>query len=124
MDPATVVDCVGKAGTAVFLHPLVVHASERNTSDRYRRAFIPAYRAADAFPLYYGPHAAHNEPTAKLVRGVPSKTARGEGGVWRLPIAAAEFNSLFEIQEGAHLKADRKATTGYFSHEAPADDES
>ncbi|TQF02234.1 hypothetical protein E6W39_08065 [Kitasatospora acidiphila] len=26
--------------------------------------------------------------------------------------------------QGAHLKADRKATTGYFSHEVPADAES
>ncbi|MFE7527946.1 phytanoyl-CoA dioxygenase family protein [Kitasatospora sp. NPDC057542] len=117
VDASTVVDCPGTAGSVVFLHPLVVHASEQNRSDRYRRAFIPAYRATDAFPLYYGPHAAHNEPTAKLVRGKLSKTARSEGGTWRLPIAAAEFNSLFEIQEGAHLRADRKVATGYFSHE-------
>ncbi|MEU8774470.1 phytanoyl-CoA dioxygenase family protein [Streptomyces sp. NPDC048606] len=118
---STVVDCQGKAGSVVFLHPLVVHSSEQNNSDRYRRAFIPAYRASDAFPLYYGPHAAHNEPTAKLVRGKVSKTARSEGGTWRLPLAAAEFNSLFEIQEGAHLRSGRKATTGYFSHEAESD---
>jgi phytanoyl-CoA hydroxylase len=117
VDESTVVDCEGTAGTVVFLHPLVVHASERNTSDLYRRVFIPAYRAADAFPIYYGPHAAHNEPTAKLLRGRLSKTARGEGGTWRLPIAEAEFNSLFEIQEGAHLGSTGKASTGYFSHE-------
>lgn len=114
---SSLVDCEGAAGTVVFLHPLVVHGSEKNTSDRYRRAFIPAYRAADAFPVYYGPHAAHNEPTAKLLRGQVAKTARCEAGEWRLPLAAAEFNSLFEIQEGAHLKGGRKTSTGYFSHE-------
>ncbi|GAA1982332.1 phytanoyl-CoA dioxygenase family protein [Catenulispora subtropica] len=119
---STVVDCPGKAGTVVFLHPLVAHASELNHSDRYRRAFIPAYRASDALPLYYGPHASHNEPTAKLVRGKASKTARTEGGTWRLPLAAAEFNSLFEIQEGAHLASSgRKAATGYFAGEAAED---
>ncbi|MEU7134960.1 phytanoyl-CoA dioxygenase family protein [Streptomyces sp. NPDC046261] len=118
---ATVQDCPGPAGSVVFLHPLVVHASEQNRSDRYRRAFIPAYRASDAFPLYYGPHAAHNEPTAKLVRGKVSKTARTEAGDWRLPLAAAEFNSLFEIQEGAHLRSGHKAATGYFSHEVDSD---
>ncbi|MEW9513672.1 phytanoyl-CoA dioxygenase family protein [Streptomyces bacillaris] len=120
IDPSTVVDCEGQAGSVVFLHPLVVHASERNTSDRYRRAFIPAYRAADAFPIYYGPHAAHNEPTAQLLRGSQAKTARAEGGVWRLPIAAAEFNSLFEIQDGAHLTTGGKTSSGYFAHEKTA----
>ncbi|MFI0717016.1 phytanoyl-CoA dioxygenase family protein [Streptomyces inhibens] len=100
VDESTVVDCEGRAGTVVFLHPLVVHSSEKNLSDLYRRVFIPAYRAADALPLYYGPHAAHNEPPAKLLGGKPSKTARSKGGGWRLPIAEAEFNSLYEIQEG------------------------
>ncbi|WP_194915860.1 phytanoyl-CoA dioxygenase family protein [Catenulispora rubra] len=117
VDPATLVECEGTAGTVVFLHPLVVHGSEKNVSDRYRRAFIPAYRAADAFPIYYGPHAAHNEPGAKLLRGRLATTARSEGGVWRLPIAEAEFNSLYEIQEGAHLTRSAKTRTGYFSHE-------
>ncbi|MBO0655679.1 phytanoyl-CoA dioxygenase family protein [Streptomyces triculaminicus] len=117
VDASTVVDCEGPAGSVVFLHPLVIHSSEKNLSDMYRRVFIPAYRAADAFPIYYGPHAAHNEPGAKLLRGAPAKTARSEGGEWRLPIAAAEFNSLYEIQEGSHVKGGRKSSTGYFAHE-------
>ncbi|MFE1172486.1 phytanoyl-CoA dioxygenase family protein [Streptomyces sp. NPDC058773] len=117
VDESTVVDCEGPAGSVVFLHPLVAHSSEKNLSDRYRRVFIPAYRAADAFPIYYGPHAAHNEPNAKLLRGKPAKAARCEGGAWPLPIAAAEFNSLYQIQEGAHLKDGGKASTGYFAHE-------
>ncbi|MBV1849574.1 phytanoyl-CoA dioxygenase family protein [Catellatospora tritici] len=123
VDPASVVDCEAPAGAAIFLHPLVVHASEKNTSDRYRRAFIPAYRSADALPIYYGPHAAHNEPNARLLRGRSATTVRCESAHWRLPIAAAEFNSLYQIQEGSHLTASgRKSTTGYFSHEVPATD--
>ncbi|MFJ4960905.1 Phytanoyl-CoA dioxygenase (PhyH) [Streptomyces sp. ADI96-02] len=120
VDESTVVDCPGPAGTVVFLHPLAAHASEKNTSDRYRRVFIPAFRSADALPIYYGPHAAHNEPTAKLVRGRQATTARCEEGVWQLPLAAAEFNSLYQIQEGSHLDA-KKSSTGYFSHETKAD---
>lgn len=118
IDENTVVDCEGPAGTVIFVHPLLVHASEKNLSNRYRRAFIPAYRAADSFPIYYGPHSAHNEPNAKLLRGKPAKSARSDRGEWRLPIAEAEFNSLYEIQEGSHVGRSGKAGTGYFSHES------
>ncbi|GAA0927031.1 phytanoyl-CoA dioxygenase family protein [Virgisporangium aurantiacum] len=118
VDESSVVDCEAPAGTAIFLHPLLAHASEKNISDRYRRAFIPSYRSADAFPVYYGPRAAHNEPNARLLRGRPAKVARCESGHWRLPIAEAEFNSLYEVQEGAHLRSGgHKSSTGYFSHE-------
>jgi phytanoyl-CoA hydroxylase len=119
VDATSVVDCEAPAGTAIFLHSLVAHASEKNTSALPRRAFIPAYRSSDAFPIYYGPHASHNEQGAKILRGTRSRYARCDGGQWRLPIAAAEFNSLYEIQEGAHLKnAGKKSSTGYFSHES------
>jgi phytanoyl-CoA hydroxylase len=42
--------------------------------------------------------------------------------VWRLPIAEAEFNSLFEIQEGSLVKSSGKSSTGYFSHEVDAEE--
>ncbi|MEV4611541.1 phytanoyl-CoA dioxygenase family protein [Kitasatospora sp. NPDC049258] len=119
---SAIVDCEGAAGSVVFIHPLLLHSSEKNLSDLYRRVFIPSYRAADALPVYYGPHAAHNEPTAKLVRGQASRTVRSEAGVWRLPIAQAEFNSLYQIQEGSHVADGAKSSTGYFSHEAGAED--
>jgi hypothetical protein len=121
IDSRSVIDCEAPAGTAVFLHPLVAHASEKNVSDTYRRAFIPAFRNANSFPIYYGPHAAHNEPGAKLVRGQSATVARCDNGQWRLPLAAAEFNSLYEIQEGSHLRKGSKTSTGYFSHEGAAD---
>lgn len=120
LSDSAIVDCEGSAGSVVFIHPLLVHSSEKNLSDLYRRVFIPSYRAADALPIYYGPHAAHNEPTAKLVRGNASRTVRSEAGVWRLPIAEAEFNSLYQIQEGSHVSDGTKSSTGYFAHESAA----
>jgi ectoine hydroxylase-related dioxygenase (phytanoyl-CoA dioxygenase family) len=118
LDESTIVDCVGPAGSVVLIHPLLLHSSEKNLSDMYRRVFIPSYRAADALPIYYGPHAAHNEPTAKLVRGRVARTVRSEAGMWRLPIAQAEFNSLYQVQEGSHVGSGTKLSTGYFSHES------
>ena len=120
LDDSAIVDCEGSAGTVVFIHPLLLHSSAKNLSDLYRRVFIPSYRAADSLPIYYGPHAAHNEPTAKLVRGRAARTVRSEAGRWRLPIAEAEFNSLYQIQEGSHVSDGTKTSTGYFSHETAA----
>ncbi|MFD4785663.1 phytanoyl-CoA dioxygenase family protein [Streptomyces sp. NPDC058459] len=114
---SAIVDCEATAGSVVFIHPLLLHSSEKNLSDVYRRVFIPSYRAADALPIYYGPHAAHNEPTAKLVRGRASKVVRSEAGQWRLPVAEAEFNSLYQVQEGSHVNDGVKSSTGYFAHE-------
>ncbi|MEV7602220.1 phytanoyl-CoA dioxygenase family protein [Kitasatospora sp. NPDC089797] len=111
-DPALAVPIEAPAGSVVFIHPLLLHYSSPNRSDRYRRAFLPAYRAADAFPIHFGPHAGHNEPGVKLLRGQVSDTARVEGGTWRLPFAERPFGSLFQLQEGAH-QAATAATTGY-----------
>jgi len=92
------------AGGVLLLHCLTLHASARNESNSPRRAFLPAYRAADALPIYFGPHAAHNEPGVKLLRGQHSLVARVEPGVYRMPIAEREFGSLYEVQEGSHLR--------------------
>jgi ectoine hydroxylase-related dioxygenase (phytanoyl-CoA dioxygenase family) len=92
------------AGSVVFIHCLLLHHSAANRSEKVRRAFLPAYRAADAFPIYFGPHASHNEPGIKLLRGVRSSHARVEPGNWLLPISEREFGSLFDIQEGSHLR--------------------
>ncbi|WP_299003182.1 phytanoyl-CoA dioxygenase family protein [uncultured Shewanella sp.] len=103
------------AGGAIFLHCLTKHASDRNTSNRSRRTFLPAYRAADAFPIYFGPHASHNEPGAKTVLGQASKFARVEKGIYSLPFAEREFGSIYDIQEGSHLnkRLDEMKLSGY-----------
>lgn len=91
------------AGSVIFTHCLVLHASDVNFSDKQRRVFIPAYRAADAYPIYYGPHASHNEAHVKLLRGVKSQVARVESQRAILPLAAEKFGSLYALQEGSHL---------------------
>jgi phytanoyl-CoA hydroxylase len=100
------------AGSVIFIHCLVLHYSPPNRSDKLRRAFLPAYRAADAYPIYFGPHAAHNEPGIKLLRGRLSDRARVKAGNWLLPLAQREFGSLFELQEGPHVVKDA-TSAGY-----------
>jgi ectoine hydroxylase-related dioxygenase (phytanoyl-CoA dioxygenase family) len=104
VDESEAVNVELPAGGVLLLHCLTLHASARNESNSPRRAFLPAYRAADALPIYFGPHAAHNEPGVKLLRGQRSLVARVEPGVYRMPIAEREFGSLYEVQEGSHLR--------------------
>jgi ectoine hydroxylase-related dioxygenase (phytanoyl-CoA dioxygenase family) len=111
-DPARVVPLEAPAGSVVFIHCLLLHHSSANRSDRYRRSYFSAYRAADAYPIYFGPHASHNEPGVKLLRGSTSAVARVQAASWRLPLAERPFGSLFQLQEGAHV-ATEAATTGY-----------
>jgi ectoine hydroxylase-related dioxygenase (phytanoyl-CoA dioxygenase family) len=110
-DPSDAVALEAPAGSVVFIHCLLLHYSAPNHSGKIRRAFLPAYRAADAYPIYFGPHAAHNEPGVRLLRGSASQVVRVTAGTWRLPLAEKPFGSLFQLQEGAHN--DRQATTGY-----------
>ncbi len=118
-DPGAAVAIEAPAGSVVFIHCLLLHYSSPNRSDKFRRAFLPAYRAADSYPIYFGPHASHNEPGVKLLRGCTSQVARVEAGTWRLPLAERSFGSLFQLQEGAHA-AEETATTGYATITADA----
>jgi ectoine hydroxylase-related dioxygenase (phytanoyl-CoA dioxygenase family) len=111
-DPTRAVPLEAPAGSVVFIHCLLLHCSAPNRSDRFRRSFFAAYRAADAYPIYFGPHASHNEPGVKLLRGKTSEVARVEAGTWRLPLSERPFGSLFQLQEEAHVPAGA-ATTGY-----------
>lgn len=111
-DPAKAVPLEAPAGSVIFISCLLLHYSAPNNSDRVRRAFLPAYRAADAYPIYFGPHAGHNEPGVKLLRGTTSNVARVTPGAWRLPLTERPFGSLFELQEGAR-PASNSASTGY-----------
>lgn len=115
IDETTAVPIEVPAGSVLFLHCLTLHASARNVSNLPRRTFLPAYRAADAFPIYFGPHAAHNEPGIELLRGKRAKVARVDAGAYLLPLAEREFGSLYEVQEGSHLRKALKsmANAGY-----------
>lgn len=104
------------AGSVIFLHCLTLHASAINKSDKPRRAFIPAYRSADSYPIYFGPHASHNESGVKLLRGKMSLVARVDSGRYALPSTAGDFNSLYELQEGRNLqKNGKKNSLGYYA---------
>jgi phytanoyl-CoA hydroxylase len=103
IDEQKVVNLEVPAGGVIFLHCLTQHSSDQNTSNFPRRTFLPAYRAADAYPIYFGPHAAHNENGTSMVRGIRSSTARLESAVYSLPLAESEFGSIYEVQEGSHL---------------------
>jgi phytanoyl-CoA hydroxylase len=106
------------AGSVIFLHCLTPHYSKRNESDKPRRTYLPAYRAADAFPIYFDSHASHNEPGIKLLRGQRTKYARIESYACPLPFAETEFNSLYEVQEGSHINSKgKKSQSGYFAME-------
>lgn len=115
IDEATAVSVEAKAGSVLFLHCLTKHASAVNQSSKPRRTFLPAYRAADALPIYFGPHAAHNEPGVRLLRGQMSRQVRVDAGIHHLPLAEREFGSIYEVQEGAHLTKDLNVmkTVGY-----------
>ena len=103
------------AGSVILLHCMTAHFSPVNTSNRERKTFIPAYRATDAFPIYFGPHAAHNEAKAKVIRGERSQVAEVEAMNVFLPIAEKPFGSLYEVQDGSHLKNQSGVTkTGYY----------
>jgi phytanoyl-CoA hydroxylase len=106
VDEASAVPIEVSAGSVLFLHCMTLHASARNTSNLPRRTFLPAYRAADAYPIYFGPHAAHNEPGIELLRGRHSRVARVESGLHFLPLAEREFGSIYDVQEGSHLRKD------------------
>ncbi|MCG8417951.1 MAG: phytanoyl-CoA dioxygenase family protein [Proteobacteria bacterium] len=103
-------------GSVIFLHCLMLHGSPHNHSLRQRRAFFVGYRAADAFPIYWGPHSAHNEPSIKVLRGNRSKFARVEAGHWHLPYPQRGFGSLFELQSGTNM-AHGPGKAGYSAHE-------
>lgn len=112
-DPGEAVPLEAPAGSVAFIHCLLLHYSPSNQSPRLRRTFLPAFRAADAYPIYFGPHASHNEPGVKLLRGRRSERARVEAGTWLLPFAEHEFGSLFQLQEGSHLAAAAAPSAGY-----------
>ncbi len=109
----------GAAGSAVFLHCKVLHRSDSNRSAAYRRVFIPAYRAADALPVYFGPHAAHNEGSVYRLRGAAVNYVTGEAFRYPLPLAEKPFNSLFALQQGEHVRDDLHDQRSGYAAEGP-----
>lgn len=87
------------AGSAIFLHGLTPHSSLPNQSGADRRTLILAYRAGDAYPLYYGLVTAEDEAVRRPVRGRRARHARFGGPAPIVPEIDGT-SSLYEIQAG------------------------
>ena len=99
VDSSEVELATGKAGTAIFMHCMTPHASVTNRSNRPRRTLILSYRAADAFPIYYGEMTSHVETHTRLVRGHRAQMARFTMKEFPVPYYKERSASLYELQE-------------------------
>lgn len=95
----------GPAGSAIFLHGLTPHASLPNESNSDRRTLIFAYRAGDAYPLYYGAVTVEDESVSRPVRGQWARRARFGGPPPIVP-RIDDTSSLYEIQAADHVRRD------------------
>ena len=91
------------AGSLIMMHCITPHASLANRSDRSRRTLIFEYRAADAFPIYYGDMVQVVEAQYRLLRGRPARYARF-GGPQPLIPQVNKYRSLYELQQRSKAK--------------------
>ena len=103
VDATDAVSAEGAAGTAIFMNCMTPHASTTNQSERPRRTLILSYRAADAFPIYYGPQTDKVESYARLVRGRLSPMARFTMSEFPIPRYKRKIASLYELQEQSRV---------------------
>ena len=94
-----------RAGSAIFLHGLTPHASWPNESSSDRRTLIFAYRAGDAYPLYYGAVTVEDEAVPRPVRGLRAHHARFGGPPPIVP-RIDTTSSLYEIQAADRVRRD------------------
>jgi phytanoyl-CoA hydroxylase len=85
------------AGSAIFMHCLTPHSSLPNRSPHPRRTLIFQFRAADAFPIWYGPMTAKGEAIYRPIRGGIARFARFDGPPPLVPYGD-NYTSLFELQ--------------------------
>lgn len=107
VDSSKAVAVEGKAGAAIFMHCMTPHASITNRSNRSRRTLILSYRAADAFPIFYGETTNRIEASVRLVRGHQYQVARFTMTEFPIPRHKQTTASLYELQE-----MSRKAESG------------
>ncbi len=101
VDGSLAVPVEGRAGTAIFMHCMAPHASAPNRSDRPRRTLILSYRAADAYPIYFGETTVHSAECTRLVRGKLSAVARFTMKEFPIPSSRMQYASLYELQRAA-----------------------
>ena len=91
----------GRAGTAIFMHCMTPHSSVANRSTRSRRTLILSYRAADAFPIYYGEHTNKVEAHTRHIRGNPATVARFSMTEFPIPRFKRAVSSLYDLQNSS-----------------------
>jgi phytanoyl-CoA hydroxylase len=96
---SNVVSIEGKAGTAIFMSCMTLHASAQNTSTKGRRTLIIGYRSTSAVPLYYGEMTNMMEREAKLVRGSNNFTAEVSMDNIIIPIYKDKISSIYDLQK-------------------------
>jgi len=92
-DAAVTLPC--SAGDAIILHPLTLHSSAPNNSERNRPFLIHGMSAADS--ISYTPMTWGNSHSGELVRGKPARFAHHEDMVMPLPPDwSGGYTSIFE----------------------------
>jgi ectoine hydroxylase-related dioxygenase (phytanoyl-CoA dioxygenase family) len=95
------------AGSVIFMHCITPHSSLPNRSSQSRRTLIFEYRAADAFPIWYGPMTATAEDKYRPLRGHPARFARFGGPAPVIP-QADKHSSLYDLQARSKAKSARQ----------------
>jgi ectoine hydroxylase-related dioxygenase (phytanoyl-CoA dioxygenase family) len=93
------------AGSVIFMHCITPHSSLPNRSTRSRRTLIFEYRAADAFPIYFGEGTHASEQKLRPIRGKVAKFARFGGPPPSIPHFPPKFQSLYQLQEDSKTKS-------------------
>jgi phytanoyl-CoA hydroxylase len=99
VDESKAIALEGKAGTVIFMNGMTPHASVTNHSQRPRRTLILSYRAADAFPVYFGETTVRAETYVRQVRGEPAPAARFSMTEIPIPRQLKQTASLYELQD-------------------------
>ncbi len=95
IDWGSAVELPSGAGDAILLHPLTVHGSGPNRSDRNRPFLIHGMSAADA--ISYTPMTWGNSHSGKLIRGTSARFAHHEAMTIPLPPDWSRgYTSIFE----------------------------
>ena len=95
IDWDTLISLPCKAGDAIVLHPLTLHGSGPNQSERSRPYLIHGMSAADS--ISYTPMTWGNSHSGELIRGKPARFAHHEDMVIPLPPDWSDgYTSIFE----------------------------
>jgi len=99
------VSLAAPAGSVIFMHCITPHSSLPNRSSKARRTLIYEYRAADSFPIFFGPYVTNLEKGSHLLRGKPANYARFAGPAPMIPKMPGDAKSLYTLQAEAKAAA-------------------